>query len=726
MLKITLVTNIPAPYRIPVFNILAEKYGKNFTVIYCAKTAPNRNWDLPEMEYNHLFLNQTKTPGYIHNNINIFKHFKKIKPDIIISTGFNPTFLYAFLWSLFCKKKHIPMTDGTAYSESFLTWKHRAIRKFVYKNSAVYIGASKGSFELYKSYNIEAHKIFKSCLCIDNEKFAQAYKPPNQRNYDIMFSGQFKERKNPFFFADVAKTLKKRKHNLKVLIIGAGPLQNALLKKMREYKIDFDFPGFISQKEIPEHYANSKILLFPTMADPWGVIANEACAVRTPVIVSENAGVSGELIIDGINGFVLPLDSNLWAKKASDLLGNPELWDKMSKSAGQIAQKFNFQSAAEGIISACNTVYNKKSMKIVVMSTFPPPYYGSAMSSEMCLNILKEYGNFEPIRIKTNYSRSMEDIGRLSGRKILGFFSVLFKIVKVTRTDDIQIVYFVPTVANIGMVRDFLCYKILRICYKGKMLIHLRGRLFYKNFSIKKYMLKTMLNNNSIIFLDKTLESETEDLKIRKKTYILPNAVKNEIKEPELEIIYENRLRSAKIRILFLSNMHKSKGWFTLLEACSILARKNIPFQCVFAGSWLNKSNRQIFDDYVAQNNLTGDIKHVGFVDSERKRALLLESDVLVFPTIHDTFPRVIIEAMHYGLPVISNPIAAIKTAVQHGETGYLLKNSTPEEIVDYLEVLYNDRNKAIELGKAGRKRFLKYYEIETFKKNFISIVKSA
>jgi len=366
-------------------------------------------------------------------------------------------------------------------------------------------------------------------------------------------------------------------------------------------------------------------------------------------------------------------------------------------------------------------------MKIIVISTFPPPYHGSAMSSEMCLNILKECENFEPVKVKTNYSRSMEDIGRLSGRKILGFFSVLFKIVKVTRTDDIQIVYFVPTVANIGMVRDFLFYKILRICYKGKILIHLHGRLFYKNFSIKKYMLKTMLNNDSIIFLDKTLESETEDLKINKKTYILPNGVKNEIKEPELEIIYENRLRSAKIRILFLSNMHKSKGWFTLLEACSILARKKNSFQCTFAGSWLNESDRQIFDDYVAQNNLTGYVNHVGFADSEKKRALFSESDVLVFPTTYATeaFPRVIIEAMQYGLPVISNSIAAIKTTVQHGETGYLLKNSTPEEIVDYLEVLYNDRNKAIELGKAGRERFLKHYEIEVFKKNFISIVKS-
>jgi len=105
MLKIVLVTNIPAPYRIPVFNILAEKYGNNFTVIYCAKTEPNRHWDLPEMEYNHLFLSQNAASGYIHNNIIIFKHLRKIKPDIIISTGFNPTFLYAFFWTFLFRIK---------------------------------------------------------------------------------------------------------------------------------------------------------------------------------------------------------------------------------------------------------------------------------------------------------------------------------------------------------------------------------------------------------------------------------------------------------------------------------------------------------------------------------------------------------------------------------------------------------------------------------------------
>jgi len=361
MARILLVTNIPPPYRIPVFNLLAQKYGDDFTVIYCARRESNRNWVLPDINHSHVFLKENikeKNGRYIHNNRDVLSHLNSLKPDIVITTGFNPTFLYAFLWTLLHRKKHIPMTDGTMFSESFLTWKHKLIRKIVYKYSAGFIGASNGSVELYKSYGISGNKIFKSCLCVNNEKFIQNYIPMRFRKYDIMFSGQFIAGKMPNFFIEVAEKLTRIKKDLKVLIIGSGPLESKIIKDLKFYNINYNFQGFMKQESLPHLYANSKILLFPTLCDTWGVVANEACAAGTPVVTCNKAGVADDLIIAGLNGFVLPLDSDIWAKKILKLLGDESACRQMSKVAIQKVKEYNFEIAAEGIVNACKKAIN--------------------------------------------------------------------------------------------------------------------------------------------------------------------------------------------------------------------------------------------------------------------------------------------------------------------------------------------------------------------------------
>jgi putative transposase len=53
--------------------------------------------------------------------------------------------------------------------------------------------------------------------------------------------------------------------------------------------------GYFSQNELPYYYALTRVFLFPTLLDPWGVVANEACAAGVPVITCSNAGAAGDL-----------------------------------------------------------------------------------------------------------------------------------------------------------------------------------------------------------------------------------------------------------------------------------------------------------------------------------------------------------------------------------------------------------------------------------------------
>ncbi len=112
--KVALVTNIPAPYRVPVYNRLARDGRINFTVIFCAKREPDRHWDLEQFEFKSVVLNQsfiTRAGRYIHNNIDVMGQLKAIDPAVVITDGFNPTHLYAFLYAWWHGRKH-NMLDG--------------------------------------------------------------------------------------------------------------------------------------------------------------------------------------------------------------------------------------------------------------------------------------------------------------------------------------------------------------------------------------------------------------------------------------------------------------------------------------------------------------------------------------------------------------------------------------------------------------------------------------
>jgi glycosyltransferase involved in cell wall biosynthesis len=100
-------------------------------------------------------------------------------------------------------------------------------------------------------------------------------------------------------------------------------------------------------------YRSARIFIFPTLWDPWGVVANEACAAGLPILVSPHAGVAGELVLNGENGFICDLDVSLWADRAMLLLTQPDIYRKFSDRSRSLVSKYTFDEASSGIVTAC-------------------------------------------------------------------------------------------------------------------------------------------------------------------------------------------------------------------------------------------------------------------------------------------------------------------------------------------------------------------------------------
>jgi glycosyltransferase involved in cell wall biosynthesis len=385
-LRIVLVTNAPAPYREPSYLLLSKEPKVSLSVIYC--TAPRINnlstitintINALDNDYKTYFLTKPYLAlkrSFLHSDNGIIKLLNEIQPDVVITTGFIPTFLYAFFWTWWHGVAHIAMTDGTLNSERNYSFVHKLVRKFVFRNSKSFIGACQGSVDLFQSYGVAKEKLFEAPLAIDNQYF---FNHKNiDKNIDFIFCGRLISHKNPLFALEVAaEVAKKLQRVVSIDFAGAGDQEAKLKKRANELKdyVKVRFHGYVLQEALPAIYKNAKVFLFPSEWDPWGVVANEACAAGLPVIVTPHAGVANELVIDSENGYIRELDIRQWAEAAADLLSNQALITQMGKRSTEIVKKFSFEAATKSMYLAIqnasnntNNPHNNHMNKVIITS----------------------------------------------------------------------------------------------------------------------------------------------------------------------------------------------------------------------------------------------------------------------------------------------------------------------------------------------------------------------
>jgi glycosyltransferase involved in cell wall biosynthesis len=374
-LRLAIVTNIPAPYRVPVYNRIAADPAIDLLAIYAARTEPDRHWDLPPFEHRHVFLKPgmvERNGRHIHSNPDVWPQLAAFQPQVVLTTGYNPTHLMAWAYAKLYRRPHVAMTDGTDQSEAGLSWVHRWVRRLVYATSSSFVVASQGGHRLLGNYGVEASRIHISPLCA-NTTVDWGHTHAEERDIDLLFSGRLVGIKNADFALQVAQGASRRLgREVHLALLGSGPLEADLRRQAEGLsgRVRVSFAGHVPQAEIPRWFQRARLFLFPTRWDPWGVVANEACEAEVPVLVSPHAGVANELVRDGVNGRVLALDLQTWVNAASELLADEARRKALGRAARQAVQRYSFDNAAYGITDAAAQALDRGLTLLPRRSTF--------------------------------------------------------------------------------------------------------------------------------------------------------------------------------------------------------------------------------------------------------------------------------------------------------------------------------------------------------------------
>jgi glycosyltransferase involved in cell wall biosynthesis len=358
-----IISDIPTPWREPVFERVYQKLDGDVQVVYFKKNERRRLWNFELGSHPKTVLKSiTLTTGGTERFFNpgIVPLLLRLRPRValIFTSIKDPSGWMALALCRLLGTKVALLDDTWLGRDQGIRRPQRSARNVVYNRFGdAFVGASRQTLAMFKHYNdrILDEQCFLSHLVADNDYFeSRLGGVRGERRFDVMFSGRIVKVKNPLFFAKVCEGIRERMGKCRVLIIGEGEdtLKAQMCHTFEQPGVSFEFAGFIPHAALPDYYAQSRLLLFPTSGDCWGVVINEAMAAGTPVITTEWTAAAGELVSHGRNGYILSLDVQGWASAASELLSNQARWESFSQCARQTVKEFNYDKAATGILDA--------------------------------------------------------------------------------------------------------------------------------------------------------------------------------------------------------------------------------------------------------------------------------------------------------------------------------------------------------------------------------------
>lgn len=103
-----------------------------------------------------------------------------------------------------------------------------------------------------------------------------------------------------------------------------------------------------------------------------------------------------------------------------------------------------------------------------------------------------------------------------------------------------------------------------------------------------------------------------------------------------------------------------------------------------------------------------------GYLDDEQEVAnCQAAADLLVYPTRADNQPRVVLEAMACGTPVVATAVGGLSELVLPGRTGYCVQPGDVEDLARRIDRLLGDKEARVRMGQAGRERVEAHHALQ-------------
>ena len=168
---------------------------------------------------------------------------------------------------------------------------------------------------------------------------------------------------------------------------------------------------------------------------------------------------------------------------------------------------------------------------------------------------------------------------------------------------------------------------------------------------------------------------------------------------PDVDFAAEARSPQGPVRILYLAHLIQRKGYPLLIRAFAEISRDNAGCRLVFAGSGEVKEAQELCRELGIEQA----VEFLGWIKEPRRTEELRKAEIFVLPSYQEGLPMGVLEAMAFGLAVVTTPVGGIGDVVRDQENGILVEPGNVDELREALSDLVNNAQKRQRLGAKAR-----------------------
>lgn len=354
--KILFLTNIPSPYRVDFFNELGKYCDLTVTFEGASATDRDTQWKADRIKhFKAIFLKGIRTRSDAFLCLDIMPILRKKWDHIIICGYSTPTDMLAIEYLRLHKRRFFLEADGGMIANDS-PLKYAVKRHFIGAASA-WFSTGKMTTDYFTHYGAVKEKCYEYpftsllqkdiengvCGCSDKEA-AKAILNILERRM-VLSVGRFIHSKGFDVLLNAAAQLPK---DTGIYIIGGEAPQDYITLRESLGLTNVHFVGFKTKQELAQYYRAADLFVLPTRSDVWGLVVNEAMSFGLPVITTDKCVAGLELIRDGENGFIVPVDdAQVLGQRMCEMITNDSMRSAMAQAALVKIQTYTIENMAK-------------------------------------------------------------------------------------------------------------------------------------------------------------------------------------------------------------------------------------------------------------------------------------------------------------------------------------------------------------------------------------------
>jgi glycosyltransferase involved in cell wall biosynthesis len=373
--RVVILTEIIAPYRIPVFNALAARDDVDPHIIFFSETDPSlRQWRVykEEIRFSYEVLPSWRRRLGRYNilvNRGVRSALRHAAPAAIVCGGYS--YLASWQAALWAKRNGIPLLLWSESTAQDMRRKHvlvEGMKRFFRSWCRAFVAAGTASRSYLIALGAHEASVFIAPDAVDVRLYAEQSEKARVNANQIriqhglpsqyfLYVGRHVEEKGVFdLLAAYVRLDENTRSRIGLVFVGDGPARADLVQRASKMGSGgVKFYGWVHRERISEFYALAEALIFPTYSDPWGLVVNEAMASGLPIVASDAAGCVPDLVHQGKNGFRFrPRDIDGLAHAMRMICDQPDLATRMGSTSFEMIQSYTPEICAAGLMEAVN------------------------------------------------------------------------------------------------------------------------------------------------------------------------------------------------------------------------------------------------------------------------------------------------------------------------------------------------------------------------------------